>query len=530
MNELLRTIAEGLKRSSLASKLTAGLVAMAVVVAVGVSAVVANQPHYSMLLSGLSDSESASAMRALAEAGIPFEASQPPGPFVIYVDDDDRGSAMGAIYQSGAMIPIKKGIPADDGGIGTVFMSNGERLQVMQKHLWGETEKLLESLDFVANATVITSTSEASPFSSKPPRRTASVQLTVRNVQSLTEDRALGAVMMVSHALEIVPDDIVLTDQTGKLWHGAPKRDGSEDPANDVLEYKERFDQRLSDKANRALLSILGPNRARVEIDSAWNFDKSTTSEQIVTDGTMTSKTSNTTETPVAQNSPTSAGASANIDFGSANTAVPDTSTETAPAPPAMATSSEEKTQYDPSVTRTETVSTTPKLEKLSVALFLDSSIPEADRKPIEDAVKAAVGYDDARKDNFKMVSLGFVVDTPELAEGEEATGEGAGETGGEVALADGAAEEAEPSAMTRMIIRRGVEIVVAVVFIFLLLSSLRSSKKSASGAAAVEDDETEVDPELLAQAQVQELLTSDPKRVGEILSQWARDAKVGAA
>ena len=39
-----------------------------------------------------------------------------------------------------------------------------------------------------------------------------------------------------------------------------------------------------------------------------------------------------------------------------------------------------------------------------------------------------------------------------------------------------------------------------------------------------------EVDPELLAQAQVQELLTSDPKRVGEILSQWARDAKVGAA
>ena len=522
MNELLRTLADGLKRSSLASKLTAGLVAMAVVLAVGLSAFVANRPHYSMLLSSLSDAESASAMRALAEAGIPFEASQPPGPFVIYVDDDDRAAAMAAIYQSGAMIPIKKGIPSDDGGMASVFMSNGERQQLMQKHLWGETEKLLESLEFVASANVLTSTSPASPFSSTPPRRTATVQLTVRNVHALTEDRALGAVMMVSRALEIAPDDIVLTDQSGRLWNGAPKREkDGEEEVDGWLEYKERYEDRLSVKANGALADILGPNRARVEIDSKWNFDKSTTSEELVSDGALTSKTKNETETPLNQDSASVVGASANIDLGGDEVAAVEASADAPPPAIPVSTSLEEKAEYDPSVTRTETVRVAPTLERLSVALFLDSSIGAEDRVAIESAVKAAVGYDDARKDNFKMVSLAFAAEEAvEPAEGESAPD----------AVADGApAEESEPSALVRMLVRRGVEVAVAVVFIGLLLSSLRSSRKGARGAGSDDDDEADVDPELLAQAQVQDLLASDPKKVGEILSQWARDAKAGA-
>jgi flagellar biosynthesis/type III secretory pathway M-ring protein FliF/YscJ len=369
----------------------------------------------------------------------------------------------------------------------------------------------------------MTSTSAGSPFSRTPPRRTATVQLTVRNVQALTVERALGAVMMVSHALEIAPDDIVLTDQTGKLWNGAPKRDKSEETVESWLEHKQGYDERLSAKANAALADILGTNRARVEIDSLWNFDKSTTSEQLSVDGALRSKTTNLSETPINSGSQSATGAGV-LDVG-ASSPDPSGAPVAAAAPPARATTSEEKFEYDPSVTRKETVRTSPTLERLSVALFLDSSIAPADRTAIESAVKAAVGYDVARNDTFSTVSLGFAVDEPVASEEN-------GETG-ETPAADGASGEAEPSAMTRMIIRRGVEIVVAVVFIGLLLSSLRSSKKTelargAGGAAG--DDDGDVDPELLAQAQVQDLLTSDPKRVGEILSEWARDAKAGAA
>src|SRR5688572_16119558 len=128
MNELLRSLSDGLQRSSLASKATAGLVALAIVLAVGISAFVSNRPHYGVLLSNLDDNQSAAAMRALAEAGIGFEASQPPGPFVVYVDEEEREAALAAIYQADAMVPLKKGIPAD--GAVNPFMSSGERQQM----------------------------------------------------------------------------------------------------------------------------------------------------------------------------------------------------------------------------------------------------------------------------------------------------------------------------------------------------------------------------------------------------------------
>ena len=522
MNDLLQTVLEGLKRSSLASKLTAGLVAMAIILAVGVSAIVSNRPHYQMLLSGLSAAESASAMSALADAGIPFEASQPPGPFVVYVDEDDRTAAMAAIYSAGAMIPIKKGIPGAQGGMGSVFMSNGERQQLMQKQLWGETEAVLESLAFVAQAKVLTSTADASPFTVKAPRRSATVQLTVRAGHPFGESQALTAVMMVSRALEIAPDDIVLTDQSGKLWNGGPQRESGDEPIEDWLEFKERYDERLADKANRALAAILGPNRGRVEVDSLWNFEQSTTSEQIVSDGATTSKTKNSTETPIGSTPTSAVGASSNVDFGIDGNAVSNNSAPAvASAAPLKSTSMEEKTESTPSIKRTEKVSTAPTLSRMSVALFLDSSIVGEDVANLEGAVKAAVGFDETgRADNFKTVSIAFAVDAPIDAEDPDAT------------PAEAVEEAPAPNPMMQMLMRRGVEVLIAIVFIGLLLSTLKSSKKTAVAASAeAGGDDVELDPEVLAQAQVQELLTSDPERIGEILSQWARESeKAGAA
>jgi len=87
-------------------------------------------------------------------------------------------------------------------------------------------------------------------------------------------------------------------------------------------------------------------------------------------------------------------------------------------------------------------------------------------------------------------------------------------------------------------VLQRGVEIAAALVFALLLLSSLRGSKRSAAAAAPAGDGATAghttarvpvggpgepmVDPETLARAQIEELVRSDPRRVGEILSRWA--------
>ncbi|MEM7309982.1 MAG: flagellar M-ring protein FliF C-terminal domain-containing protein [Planctomycetota bacterium] len=540
MNQAFGSLIEAFRGSSLASRVTAGLVAMAVLLAVGVSAVVSNRPHFSMLMSGLNDSESASAMRALAESGIAFEVSQPPGPFVVYVDEGDRSAALAAIYQSGAMIPLEKGIRADQSGMSSVFMSSGERTQVSQKRLWGEMEGILEALDFVTKARVQTSASDASPFaSSAMPKKTCAAQLQVASAFPLTEEQADTVVLLISRGLEIEPHNIVVSDQSGNLLNDTAEEEEDEQSAEDWLEYKHRFDRSLSAKANAILGEILGPHKARVEIDSLWSFDQSTTSSETVSKGTVVSETKNATETPLGTPAAGTAGTMSNIDFGVTNAAVADASGDQATeatAEPMLSTTDEEKREFDPSRVLTETVSVAPTLKRMSIALFLDDSIPVDQVAALEGAVQAAVGYDtEERTDVFRTVSLPFALDVE-----EEPAGEGDGEATGEEGEASGeeqpAAETEEPSPMMELLLRRGVEIAVALIFIGLLLSSLRTAKKGAAPAQSAEggDDAAEpediVDPELLAQAQVQELLTSNPERVGEILSQWARDeSEVGA-
>ena len=96
MGDLLTTILRELKAASGATKALAGVVAAAVVCMVGVAAVVSNQPDYQPAFSELSSAEMSAVTRSLSEAGISFEVSQPPHPFVVFVDESERSRAMAA--------------------------------------------------------------------------------------------------------------------------------------------------------------------------------------------------------------------------------------------------------------------------------------------------------------------------------------------------------------------------------------------------------------------------------------------------
>jgi hypothetical protein len=51
----------------------------------------------------------------------------------------------------------------------------------------------------------------------------------------------------------------------------------------------------------------------------------------------------------------------------------------------------------------------------------------------------------------------------------------------------------------------------------------------AAVAPAAEAETGPKVDPELLARAQIDELLKSDPAKVGEILARWVREEPVGS-
>ena len=504
MKNLLDDLLRQLGRADGGSKLVAALVGLALLAIVGVAGYVARRPDYQASFTGLSARESAAVSKALSDAAIAFRVSQPPGPFTVFVDEGDHSAALAAAYGAGALDKPLEGILTDS-GVTSVFMGNAERMQLVQKRAWEEVEGMLEELDYVVAATVRAAPADSSPFGSKDrARSTASVTLTMLGDQWLTREQAMTVARLVSNALGVPEENLTIADHGGHSPYD-PRAEEEDPRAKSLLAIKLDYDRRTSETVNRTLTDILGPSKARVTVSSEWEFEQSTTRTETSGKGGVLSESRNTTETPILGGSG-AVGGLVGLDQAPPELA----EGEEAAAPPAeplLSRTSEERKEYQPTVTTTQSVRSQEVLKHQSIALYLDESIDEARRGELEAAIKASVGYVEGR-DEFSRANLAFHV--PELP--EPAQGEAAG---------------AAPSPWLELLLRRGIEIVAGVVFVVLLLKSLRASRGAAGGAAAATSSQPTadtVDPELLARAQVEELLRADPQKVGRILASWARE------
>lgn len=90
---------------------------------------------------------------------------------------------------------------------------------------------------------------------------------------------------------------------------------------------------------------------------------------------------------------------------------------------------------------------------------------------------------------------------------------------------------------MMELVVQRGVEIVAAVLFLFVLLKALkgapRAERRKTDGmlvAAGVNDAGPEIDQndpkylDMLARRQIEELVKTEPEKVGTLLSRWVAD------
>lgn len=504
MNDLLEKLLASLKKTSAGARVIVVLVGAAMLAIVGLVATVASRPHFELAFSGLDDHELAQVCRALSEAGIPFEQSQPPGPFVVYVDEDERSSAYMAAYGAGALDKPLEGILADQ-SVASVFNSAEERAQGVRKREWQEMEKMLEELEFVSGARVRTSGTSSSPLTSeRAPRPTASVTLRVTGGAELTHAQAETVANLVSRGLGVSREDLVISDQAGRSLFDGKDKDAGDHEVGDLLAHQGEHDRRLELVANKVLGEILGPSKARVSVTSEWDFSRSTLHSETPVKSLVVMESKKNSEKPAGSSSGTAAGVSANTLDPDAPSAAPAGSTTGAPS---MEKTNEEKKEYSPAVSREELVRFVPEMKRLSVALFLDESVGQSAK--LEEAIKAAVGFDEERGDEFKSVVLPFAA---------------AAETVPDPAAA---ALPAEPNPLLESLLRRGVEILSALVFLVLLWKTLRGSKRGEQAAAQASAGANQVDAELLARAQVDELLKSDPAKVGEILSRWAREEPV---
>jgi flagellar biosynthesis/type III secretory pathway M-ring protein FliF/YscJ len=523
--ELLAPLLAKLQNASLFAKLATAAVAVLLVGLLGTGFFLAKQPDWEVLTAELDDSQFARVGEALAGAEVRWRASSPPRPFVVYVDRKDRAKAFNAIMLAGALRDAERGILTENAsGMGSVFMYSKEREQLTKKREWQDMESMLAYQDFIREARVRTSSPGRDRLGRELPA-SASVTLILERGQELTRAQARTVADLIRLGLGIEPQNLVVSDQSGKsLFDGSDVENGRRE-AEEWAEQAEEEDRRLEQRANQVLSEILGPGLARVTVRSDWDLAQSTTlADQTDSQGkTLLSESKKTAQTPVFGPAQTggAAGTASNLadpnEFGVDDQSIIDV---TAPggsnvvlSEPAIGKTSEEQRTYAPGRVVSETVRRAPERRRMSVSLWLDESLTQK-RATLETAVKATVGFDPKRDDQFESALVPFSKVDDQAA--------------------SGAADPADkaPAPWLELLLTRGVELLSAAVFLIVLVSTLRRSKRSQKdllapkappGGAPEIKEETPVDPELLALEKVRSLLEKEPEKVGELLTAWAR-------
>jgi flagellar M-ring protein FliF len=462
----------------------------------------ASQPSFELLYSGLEGRELGPVQSALAGANVRYRVSQPPGPFVVHVDASQYYVAQNAVAMAGALDRAPEGIPSGIGGASDLFQSSEERAQSALKREWQELEKQIEELDFVERARVSTSIPERSALR-KPGPVTVAVSLTLRGRADITRAQANTVSRLARFRFNVPAKNVLVTDQGGRALMEEGSGDGDAALAEEMFDHGRSYDADLERKANEALHRVFGAQIAHVIVHSMWTQEEIENVKEsldpkskVVVSETSSKSTTSAPSSPAGADLPALDGAVAAAEASGASSSTNESSKTT--------------------VVGRETElrkSRAPRLERLSLSLFLDESLKER-QSEVEAAVKSAVGFDEKRGDSFAAMVAPF------------ATVERDGQ--GQPVSPKPAVVEA-PSRWLELLLQRGVEIAAAGALLFLLLRVLRAPKKGlALDPARPEGVDDARWTEMLAKSRVEELVRTDPDRVASVLSHWIAEEEQG--
>jgi len=508
MRDTLQKLLEQLKTTGPATKAVLLIGLLLVAGLIGYAGYSAGTPHFRLLYSGLDPQQAAAVQAALAGGNIRFEASQPPGPFTIHVNDSQYYQAQNLVALAGGLSVSPEGIQANQSGAKDVFLSAGERAQNSLKREWQEMEKQLESLEFVARARVSTSIPESSVLRKSAPM-TVAVTLQVSAGMQLTRAQAATIAKLVRFRFGVPAENVMISDQSGRgLWDGT-QQDELTAAANDVFDHKSRFDDEIAARTNAALDHAFGPGLAYVVVDSTWKHERRESIRKTLdpSNKVVTSKDERKSSTPPEAQSVENLGGPA---------------TQGPPASSEPATTSETRQTTAVGEETSHSLDEAPALTRMTVSLFLDESLKDKQTQ-LEDVVKNAVGLVESRDGKIATV----VTPLASVLRDDK----------GAIAKPPAPEKVEAPSRLTEMLLQRGVEIAAAAIFLVVLLRALKSKPRQQTydepqspgndPIAALAAAEEIVDPrvrEMVARRQIDELIRNDPERVSTILSRWAAD------
>lgn len=493
----------------------------------GFSLYESRNPHFEVLVADLDDSTFNRAVSALANAGIRYQTTMPPGPYTIFVETTQRYAALNAIHLEGDFTGPARGIDAEASGAAAVFLGQRERDQRSEKRDWQETELQLEQLVWVNGASVKVSGSAVASFmGARRDDRQASALVNLKGnaLPDSTQRRTLAAI--VSSSTGVPLERVTVSDQHGNLLFNG----GEEQNAESLLAIERAWQNDLERRIQAKLDEAFGRGLTVVGVNGRWKHVQ----QEMVEETLEPSKKPSSERVLKVEGSTSSSSATPGGPVGVIANTTDSTGGARGTTTGGNSTNESEKT-YAFGSTTSHTVAQPHVLEKMSISLLVDASIADQ-LETAEKAIKGWAAFDLARGDSFE----GLAMPLHGLERGED----------GKPILPEPEAAPEPANPLVSKGLEHGIEIVAAIGFLVLLLRTLKSAGQAARGGvvttakgvtvdpinrtATVKLDangkpmlsdlinDEEVDLDMLARKHVEELLEKDPERVSALLSRWA--------
>jgi flagellar M-ring protein FliF len=220
------------------------------------------------LFAGLQDGDKAAVAQALDGSGIKYSLDRNTGE--ISVTDADFYRARMLLAQQG----LPKSAPNGDSVMSSIPMGasravEGERLRSAQE---SDLSRTIEQIDSVAQARVHLAVEQPSVFLRESSKPSASVMLRLYAGRRLSDSQVQAIVHLVGSSVAgLSPDDVSVVDQSGRLLSSSGG-DAATRATNAQVQLQSKVEQRLNDAINKLMTPLVGIDNFTAEVHADLNF------------------------------------------------------------------------------------------------------------------------------------------------------------------------------------------------------------------------------------------------------------------
>ena len=369
----------------------------------------ASKPSFATIATGLDPAETSDIQNTLSAAGVNFRLSA--GGTAVEVQQGQENTARVALAAEGLPRAHVGFELFDEKKLGA---SDFEQRVDYQRALEGEIARTIEGIDGVQSAEVQLVLPDDSLFIDEASPATAAVLLTA--APALDSSAIAGISQLVSSSVKsLEAKNVTITDGGGRLlW---PTQDALSGGATALskLEAEQRYSSRLAAQITSMLTTTLGPNKAQVRVNADLDLNRRKVEKVTYAKKGTPITTETEKETLASEGGDTAAapaGAGANLP----------TLAEQAGAGATTGGSSDyarttKKTTRGVNKTIEETTQVPGTVNRLDVALLIDSSVPKKQVASITSAVSGLAGIREDRGDSITVAAVDFA--EPEVVEEE---------------------------------------------------------------------------------------------------------------